>query len=118
LDLGGRPHLASPQRNDPSAGSSPADALAPAPQRSPNAPGAEQASASLWQAEFYLPATEAEELSANGCSFHLDETFFERLAAARRAEAARSLTRDELERIVKSGRFPSRERDDPGAKGQ
>jgi hypothetical protein len=72
----------------------------------------------VWQAEFYVPEADARGLAAEGCTFHVDETFFDRLQQARRDEQARSLTRAQLEEIVKSGRFPSADRDDPGRNGK
>lgn len=77
LDLGGRPHL-SPAKK-------------------------EEATPPVWQAEFYLPLVEAETLKAEGCTFVVDATFFERLQAARKREVERSQTGDHAD-VFKRGR--------------
>lgn len=59
-----------------------------------------------WVTEFYLPADECAELSAKGCEFEVDHSFFERLQQARLNEEKSRLSDEDLKALLKKGLFP------------
>lgn len=72
----------------------------------------------LWQAEFYAPVAETEGLVAEGCQFVVDDSFIERLQAARQREIEQSNAADAKQDVFKRGRSPKPDADPSQGKSQ
>jgi hypothetical protein len=67
-----------------------------------------------WVVEVYLPEDECEGLAAEGCEFRIDRAYFDRLHQDHQKEQARRPSKQELDALLKSGRFPSCSLDEQG----
>jgi hypothetical protein len=59
-----------------------------------------------WRVEFFIPLEDAKALDTGGCETFVDEGFFERLRAAHAEAEARKPSKEQLEKLFASGRFP------------
>lgn len=67
-----------------------------------------------WVVEVYLPEQEAQGLAAEGCEFHVDSTYLDRLHADHVREQARRPSPEALKALLEKREFPAHPRDQQG----